>query len=143
MATLRFKPQDVRRVVDHAKAASNHREYFGEQIGPSALLVKDDGIYLMSNGVPRDLEQPTGQGIRADMGERTFVAYAAGFNPEKDRNVWECSRDAVGGDDFGEPIELTALEAALTPAAGYEVIAVVLELTDTKVSIQSAERKLS
>lgn len=60
------------------------------------LFVKDDGIYVMNayaGGVP-----PNKLGT---------VAYAKGFNPNKDKNVWDKSRDAVGGDDFGEFIRLS------------------------------------
>ena len=68
------------------------------------LFVKDDGIYVMNayaGGVP-----PNKLGT---------VAYAKGFDPNKDKNVWDKSRDAVGGDDFGEfiklsPNQLTRLE---------------------------------
>ena len=68
------------------------------------LFVKDDGIYVMNayaGGVP-----PNKLGT---------VAYAKGFDPNKDKNVWDKSRDAVGGDDFGEfirlsPSQLTRLE---------------------------------
>ena len=60
------------------------------------LFVKDEGIYVMNayaGGVP-----PNKLGT---------VAYAKGFNPNKDKNVWDKSRDAVGGDDFGEFIRLS------------------------------------
>lgn len=60
------------------------------------LFVKDDGIYVMNayaGGVP-----PNKLGT---------VAYAKGFNPNKDKNVWDKARDAVGGDDFGEFIRLS------------------------------------
>ncbi|EAP6826414.1 DUF3085 domain-containing protein [Salmonella enterica] len=35
------------------------------------------------------------------------VAYAKGCHPEKDDNWWETARTEVGGDDFGEPLDLT------------------------------------
>lgn len=60
------------------------------------LFVKDEGIYVMNayaGGVP-----PNKLGT---------VAYAKGFDPNKDKNVWDKSRDAVGGDDFGEFIRLS------------------------------------
>lgn len=60
------------------------------------LFVKDEGIYLMNayaGGVPPN--------------ELGTVVYAEGFHP-KDENVWEKSRQAVGGDDFGEFIHISA-----------------------------------
>ena len=59
---------------------------------PGLWLVHDDGIYLMSNGHP---------GLLVDeAGPRHFVVYALGYDPKSDPDVWERSRDAVGGDDF-------------------------------------------
>ena len=60
------------------------------------LFVKDEGIYVMNayaGGVP-----PNKLGT---------VAYAKGFDPNKDKNVWDKSRAAVCGDDFGEFIRLS------------------------------------
>ena len=60
----------------------------------SFCLVKDDGIYLMNNYI-------------SDKKEKNIVVYAQGFNPKTNKNVWEDSYNAVGGDDFGEPIPLS------------------------------------
>lgn len=60
------------------------------------VFVKDDGIYLMNayaGGVPPN--------------ELGTVVYANSFDPNKDEQVWERSRQAVGGDDFGEFIEVS------------------------------------
>lgn len=35
------------------------------------------------------------------------MAYAKGCHPEKDDNWWDTARAEVGGDDFGESIDLT------------------------------------
>ena len=61
------------------------------------IFVKDDGIYLMNayaGGVPPN--------------ELGTVVYADSFNPNTDEDVWERSREAVGGDDFGEFIHISA-----------------------------------
>ena len=62
MPLLRFKAEDVRRVVEHSINAPEQ----GEQVvsyephttkpvvAPSVALVRDSGVYLMSNGKPRD-----------------------------------------------------------------------------------------
>ena len=59
------------------------------------LLVKDEGIYLMNayaGGKP-----PNKLGT---------VVFAESYDPTKDEDVWERSRQAVGGDDFGEFVPL-------------------------------------
>ena len=65
----------------------------GAKIPPGLWLVKDEGIYLMSNGVTAD-------GTRVPLDP----VYAKGYDPTKrDRMaVWDDARDAVGGDDFVE-----------------------------------------
>lgn len=67
--------------------------------GPALLFVHDSGVYLMSNGVPREVSD---------------VAYADGCNPHtSDFDDWyNRSKDLVGGDDFVEviPIDNTWLE---------------------------------
>jgi hypothetical protein len=63
--------------------------------GPALLFVHDQGVYLMSNGIPHLLSED---------GNSHQVIYAEGCNP----NVGEfddwylTSRDLVGGDDFVE-----------------------------------------
>jgi len=59
------------------------------QIKPAFHLVKDDGIYLLSNG--RLDDRPAS--------ESGIISYAKGFDPESDKFVWEKSRDVMGGDD--------------------------------------------
>lgn len=59
------------------------------------LLVKDEGIYLMNayaGGKPPN--------------ELGTVVFAESYDPTKDEEVWERSRQAVGGDDFGEFVPL-------------------------------------
>ena len=78
MPLLTFKTDDVRRVVEHSIAAPGqdpvaigYDTKTGKAVtkpvsAPAVLLVHDLGVYLMSNGNPRDL-------IRDKM---SFVAYA-------------------------------------------------------------------
>lgn len=99
MAKLTFKNSRVRRCVEHASNSKSFRNAYEQKAtGPSLWLVKDDGIYVMSNGFPADAE-----------GERNYVVYAEGFDPRSNPNVWEDCRDAVGGDDFCEVIPLYSL----------------------------------
>jgi hypothetical protein len=100
MSTLRFPIAGVRKLMDHALASPSHMRFFGYpgRPRPSLALVKDDGIYLMSNGNPRLMASK----------RRNFIVCADRFDPTKrDRtSVWDDARAAVGGDDFAEQIAL-------------------------------------
>jgi len=103
----------VLELLAHAKAAPRTVSPYGlaEDPGPGVMLVKDDGVYLMSNGEP---------GLRGT--ETTNkVVYAQGYEAlpvtasmEERMARYDKIRDAAGGDDFAEFIpesSLTALEA--------------------------------
>jgi hypothetical protein len=63
--------------------------------GPALLFVHDQGVYLMSNGIPQ---------LRTEDDKSNHVIYAEGCDP----NIGEfddwygMSRELVGGDDFVE-----------------------------------------
>lgn len=96
---LTFKSSEaLRRLASGTLQANKFRiPYSDKHTDQKGLLfVKDDGIYVMNayaGGLP-----PNKLGT---------VAYAKGFDPNKDHDVWEKSRHAVGGDDFGEFIGLS------------------------------------
>lgn len=107
MSQLIFKAADVRRVVEHsinapeqAPQTTGYDDTTGNMIteavmDPAILLVHDDGVYLMSNGKPRDVVQSG----------RSYTAHAKGCDPGKDKDTWwDTSRDLVGGDDFSETL---------------------------------------
>lgn len=97
-ATLKFDAAGVGRLMQHAQEAEEHQRSAFEAAdgrGPALMFVKDDGIYVMSNGLPG---LPIGQN----------VVYAANYDPRKG-DVWERCRQAVGGDDFAEYIGLGEL----------------------------------
>jgi hypothetical protein len=100
MSTLRFPIEGVRKLMDHALAAPSHFHVFGypKKTRPGLVVVKDDGIYLMSNGKPR-LMQSKGHNV---------VVYADGFDPTTcdPGSVWDAACSAAGGDDFAEQIAL-------------------------------------
>lgn len=98
MGLLKFKTQDVKRVVSHALNSPNHHIPFDVIPNqPAILIVHDHGVYLMSNGTPCDKE-----------GDKNHVVYAQGCNPNTDEDFYEESRYKVGGDDFAEPFPVTA-----------------------------------
>lgn len=144
MARLKFPAAKVRKLLEHTLAAPGHKltiserlEIFGEPKGwvvqpdeekrgkPGLWLVKDEGIYLMSNGTPGLLADgmiATGQEKPGEA--RLMVAYAKGYDPTKeDRGeVWDKARDAVGGDDFVELVPVDWIEKALAGDAAEVVI---------------------
>lgn len=132
MTRLVFDIEQVAGLADHARNAPRNRmdfaqraEIYGEddswtpQPGeedvarPAIWLVKDEGIYLMSTGI-----YPEGH-ERALPGGRMAVAYAVGFDPRRDDrlDVWDRARDAVGGDDFADPLPLEWVDAAVRARA--------------------------
>lgn len=91
---LTWKVEELRPLFTHARHAPQRRAPYGPTNAsekPSLHLVKDEGIYLMSNGFP-------GFGVKGERNQK--VVYADGFDPAKNDHVWEKSRAAVGGDDF-------------------------------------------
>lgn len=94
MKTLRFNWSEVKTLVAHALEAPEHRSTYGSSNpGPALWFVKDEGIYLMSNG--KSEAQPG-------------VVYAKGFDPRSDKEVWDRARAMVGGDDFCESLGIDA-----------------------------------
>lgn len=91
------------------------------KIPPSVLIVKDDGVYLMSNGTPM-LVDPA-------RGTRSVVAYAKGLDPS---TGYEVIRAAVGGDDFAERIQVAAIREAISRAPGATTF--VVELGEETIS---------
>ena len=112
MANLIFKAVDVKRVVEHALNSKKHGDELVDYDKdfkpitkpgkPAVLFVHDDGVYLMSNGEPRDLIH--GMGRNGKPQSTSFVAYAKGCNPKKDAEWYDTARALVGGDDFGETL---------------------------------------
>lgn len=110
---LKFDIPSLRKHYEHACASTSHKSTFGESENnikpkPALWLVKDEGIYIMSNG--------TGE-------NRPDVCYAQGFDPtQRDRmDVWDDARDAVGGDDFCDLIDHDTCESLLGVANGHEL----------------------
>lgn len=101
MTKLTFRKDDVMRVVQHMMAAPEHARGYGHkgEARPQIILVKDDGIYLMSNGRPWD-ELPD------SAPQRCFAAYAVGYDLNTP-DLWEKTYHAVGGDDFAEYLDLS------------------------------------
>jgi hypothetical protein len=141
MSRLMFDLAALRPIVEHALSASEHAPVFGQTppIAPALWLVKDDGIYLMSNGRPRQIADDSFPNDQDQHGQ-SLVVYAEGFDPTKADStaVWYAARDAVGGDDFGEPLPAEWFKDALDRGASTitlnvtnRAIHVVLPITTT------------
>lgn len=126
MATLKFPREGVERIVRHVRSSKEWQRRFdqpeGEPGKPAVLLVHDDGVYLMSSGIPRDDVTASGK-------TSSFVVHALGCDPAKDEDFYENSRALVGGDDFGEHIDVALVEQAL--AAGGKFL--VLSMTKNSI----------
>ena len=73
---LWFPLPEVIDLAEHALAASEHRQPWGEAlVGPALVWVKDNGIYLFSNGLP---QQPPTAEDPPDYVLHTVFAYGHG-----------------------------------------------------------------
>lgn len=114
---LHFNVEAVAGLVEHCANSKLRRmtmdqraEIYGEGLAiipqpdeeartpPALWFVKDDGIYLMSPGRDETTRPP--------------VAYAQGYEPDAE-DVWERSREAVGGDDFAIALPLDGVREKL------------------------------
>ncbi|MCP1674379.1 hypothetical protein J2T57_001481 [Natronocella acetinitrilica] len=88
---------------------------------PAGLhLVGDSGVYLMSNGEPRQLVAPGSK--------ESLCAYAVGIDPEAFDfdGWWERKREVFGGDDGVEFLPLDNLEALLKGASDDDYITIMM-----------------
>ena len=92
MPVLRFKAEDVRRVVEHSIAAPRQSDvaYTTKPVeAPAVLLVREQGVYLMSNGQPRDI-------VGADAADRSAPTPSAAIRKRtqtgtRPRAVWSAA----------------------------------------------------
>lgn len=103
MGTCVFDAADVKRCVQHALNSSQWQMPFAEDETPTPalLFVHDDGVYLMSNGIPIDQRDDSTE-------PRSYSVHAQTTKPGYDNpDWWENSRALVGGDDFVEILPVT------------------------------------
>jgi hypothetical protein len=122
-AILRFDSSTVRRLVDHARSASAHMAgHDGPAAEPALLLVGDKGIYLMSNGLPRLLDDAPGSSESVNAG-------AAGCDPARDDgDGWRSVHRMIGeGDDFAIPIAIDQFVGPLLSCKSQIIILIDAE----------------
>lgn len=109
MARFIFDGAAVLELLSHAKAAPKTTSPYGltEDPGPGLFFVKDDGVYVMSNG------EPPLPGAES----RNKVVYAQGYEAlpqtasvDERMEQYDKVRDAAGGDDFAEFIPAKSIE---------------------------------
>ena len=125
MGTLEFNGDAVRELFEHARNSKEFRGVYGSAPEPALILVHDQGVYLMSAGIPAlpDPHRPKGH----------KVVYAQGCHPERDDEWWEEARDLVGGDDFAEALPLRLFESIF--ALELENIRITIKLTATQLTV--------
>lgn len=106
-----FKYSDLVPLIQHAKSTKRHLQHDGTKTGPGLLLVKDQGCYFVSNGLPRK--------------SGTLVVYAKGYGPDCDHSILQ---QVFGGDDFVEFVKIKEVEHILADK-------VVITLTETDITI--------
>lgn len=104
---LSFDIKGVRKLVDHAKAATQHKATYGQPAQPGLILAGDQGVYLVSSGKP-DLKREDGK-------PGSLVVYAQGINPEVDDfdSWWGAKRASFGPDDGADLLPLESIEPVL------------------------------
>lgn len=146
MAKMRFSGEDVRVLFEHSKSCKEHAptmemlcdpKYLKEgermpeggfarqeqidpkKIEPHLLIVKDEGCYLISGGLPHLQGKDS----------RNHVVYAAGYGKEAS---WDKVRDALGGDDFAEGIPLSMFEKPMADSA----TTIWINITQTRLAVE-------
>lgn len=129
---LTFKIDDAfKALVSHARSAKEHRPTYDQlfdedllkdgceagehdcadltKVPPGLLLVKDQGVYLMSNGISDS----------ADADKKSNpVVYAHQCDPKLNpQNYYDVAREIAGGDDFVEFIDIEVFESAIHDGA--------------------------
>lgn len=125
-----FSIEKLKPIVAHARAAKRH--HTAGQAGraqPGLLLINDAGVYLMSNGTPRQMPEGATEG-------RALVVHAEGHD-------WDTH---LGGDDYVEVLDLGAFEDAIKADHSRIIIEVtansVAVFSDKLMSIDDARKQV-
>jgi len=139
MLRLRFNGEGVSRCIKHALASEKHNATYSDDRdnpGPGLWFVKDDGVYILSNGDPGD--------VLEDGDTKLFVVYADGFDPKKvDFDDWyHRAREGLGGDDFVDVIDLGKdMHPEMVEALREGIVDLVLDVNQTTFTIRAFKRK--
>jgi|TARA_R110002126_G_scaffold248949_1_gene391760 hypothetical protein len=96
MALLEFATPEVAQLITHAQTCTRFvRKWDGEVTHPGLILVVDQGVFLMSNGLDAAYIEEAGL-----PDTRRVQAYADGKSPQDDRN-WMAEMKAIFGSYTG------------------------------------------
>ena len=116
--TLVFEAKDVRRLCELVCSRSEagyplQTTWDGKTRPPSLDLVKDSGVYLITNlGSHSDLIGPDGKRIDFVYASYRGIGQLDPGNPEYD---WEDGQEIMGGDDCALPIPVKSLLGFMRP----------------------------
>lgn len=112
MSKLVFDAAAVEQRLNHALAAKEHSKVYGQHTAePGVILVHDQGVYIMSNGMPREIDPNTPC--------KSIVVYAERCHPDQDDDWYDTARALVGGDDFAEFIPANIIKRAIDFAKAH------------------------
>ena len=129
MRLLKFKTEDIRKLAEHSMKAIKQQPTYAQQeeataIPKGLILVKDQGVYLLSNGLYAEDKTPTELGL---------VVYAENCNPETDKDWYDNGQYICGGDDFAEFIDLDWVQYAQSKKCEY----LIIEMTDNTMILRT------
>lgn len=127
-AALIFAGDAVLELLTHARTAPKHVSPYGltADPGPGLMLVKDDGVYLMSNGEPG---LPDADTVNRVVYARGYEALPVNSSTEERMIRYDKVKDAVGGDDFAEFLPIGSFEKLTADGM------VRIELTASRMTI--------
>jgi len=107
MSKFLFEADAVWELLNHAKAAPQTVSPYGltPNPGPGLMLIKDDGVYLMSNGEP---PLPGTDTVNKVVYARGYEALPLTVSIGERMERYDKIRDAAGGDDFAELLPATS-----------------------------------
>jgi len=123
-----FNIEEVLPLISHSNAAPDHRQRWdGEKIA-GLMLVGDQGLYLMSTGLPHLPRDPELNTVSSQ------VVYARGCDPERNDGYYEEKRRIFGGDDGVEYLPLSDDFTDKLESGTYRTLAI--DLTTDSIVIQ-------
>lgn len=136
---LQFPASGVRKLVEHAsKSPRYRRSYLNQPDGPKLWLVADQGIYLVSNGLPPLLADGT---VGGKENGPLFVVYAKGIERKVDppEELAERKANLFRGDDGLNEMPIDKFEDALS--SGKDWIEITCDRNGTPEAVAGIEEK--
>ena len=121
----------IKELYEHTKGCAKHKKTYGGLTGPGLWLVHDQGVYLMSNGIPH-LEDP-------DRPKSSKIVQAKGCDPKKDDGWWEESCQLVGGDDFVEHLPISSWDRIFKLSEKCSNGRIEIEVTNKSIAVSFVE----